>query len=123
LVEFVDIYPTLCELAGMQPPQGLEGTSMAPLFDNPDRPWKKAAFSQFQRGFMGQIMGHTIRTDRYRYVEWRYWMNGTLVARELYDHEVDPQENVNIADRPENKELLNELAQILYDGWWKAQPQ
>jgi arylsulfatase A-like enzyme len=67
LVEFVDIYPTLCELAGLPLTKGLEGTSFAPLLDNPNRPWKKAAFSQYPRE---RLMGHAMRTDRYRYVEW-----------------------------------------------------
>ena len=67
LVEFVDIYPTLCELAGLELPEHLEGTSFAPLLDKPDTPWKKAAFSQYPRG---SKMGYTMRTDRYRYTLW-----------------------------------------------------
>lgn len=47
LVEFVDIYPTLCQLAGVAPPKSLEGTSFVPLLSQPDLPWKTAAFSQF----------------------------------------------------------------------------
>ncbi|NQT88826.1 sulfatase, partial [bacterium] len=56
LVEFVDVYPTLCEAAGVPLPDHLEGTSMMPLFDDPERPWKSAAFSQYPRG---RIMGYT----------------------------------------------------------------
>jgi iduronate 2-sulfatase len=47
LVEFVDIYPGLCELAGLPLPAHLEGKSFAPLLNDPDQKWKAAAFSQF----------------------------------------------------------------------------
>jgi len=56
-----------------------------------------------------------MRTDRYRYVEWRD-KKGALVARELYDHETDPQENQNIADKPENAALVEQLARQLRAG-------
>jgi arylsulfatase A-like enzyme len=114
LVEFVDIYPSLCELAGLPLPSDLEGTSFAPLLDAPEQPWKKAAFSQYPRG--GGVMGYSMRTDRYRLTRWLN-RNGTEVARELYDHQNDPQENVNVADRPENKAVVEELTKQMQAGW------
>jgi arylsulfatase A-like enzyme len=110
LVEFLDIFPTLCDLAGLPLPGHLEGKSMKPLLDQPDQPWKEGAFSQFFRRHEDlPYMGHTIRTDRYRYVEWCNLDTGELVAKELYDHRGDPQENVNIADRPENRQIVTRL--------------
>jgi hypothetical protein len=53
-----------------------------------------------------------MRTGRYRYVEWKD-NRGDIVARELYDHQTDPQENEDIADRPEGKAVLEELARQL----------
>ncbi len=123
LVELVDIYPTLCELAGLEKPQNLEGLSLVPLFQNPSRPWKTAVFSQFARGFFNRFMGRAVRTDRYRYVEWRDRLDRRLVARELYDHETDPLENENIASMPGNEELLKRLAQTLSQGWQAAKPK
>lgn len=123
LVEFVDIYPTFSELASLPIQPRLEGTSMVPLLENPDLPWKKAAFSQFPRGFMGRIMGHSIRTDRFRYVEWKQWIGGKIVSEELYDHKTDPDENINIASRPENHELVSRLSKMLRQGWKKAKPE
>ena len=119
LSEFVDIYPTLCELAGLPVPDGLEGTSMAPLMDKPDRPWKSAAFSQYPRG---KAMGYSMRTARYRYTEWRE-PGKEPVATELYDYETDPQGNVNIAGQVDHKELVTELSETLKAGWRGALPK
>jgi len=120
LTEFVDIMPTLCELGGLPIPEGLEGLSLAPLMDDPKRPWKSAAFSQDNSRRKG-IMGHTMRTNRYRYTEWKS-EQGELVGRELYDHQVDPEENVNLASRPGHEQLLDELGGRLRAGWQAALP-
>ncbi len=119
LAEFVDIYPTLCELCGLPIPDGLEGTSLVPVIENPARPWKPAAFSQYPRG---KVMGYSMRTDRYRYTEWLPRDGGEPVAVELYDHQVDPQENVNVVGRPENKDLVAGLSKQLRKGWRAALP-
>lgn len=119
LSEFVDIYPTLCELAGLPLPEGLEGTSLVPVINDPDRPWKKAAFSQYPRQ---NAMGYSVRTDRYRYTEWAE-PGQEPVGVELYDHQADPAENVNLAGLPENKELVIKLSKMLKDGWKAAKPE
>ena len=124
LVEFVDIYPTLCDLAGLPLPARLQGISMRPLLDNPDRAWKSAAFSQYPRSFEGQsLMGYAMRTPRYRYVEWRVRNAKEIVAQELYDHQTDPAENQNVASLAEHKELLSKLASQLEAGWPAAKPR
>jgi len=120
LVEFVDIYPTLCELCGLPVPGDLEGTSLVPVMRNPNRSWKKAAFSQEHSRRKG-IMGYTMRTDRYRYTEWLS-PEKILVARELYDHDRDPDENVNLAVRTENAGLVETLGRQLHAGWKAARP-
>ncbi|MFC2133118.1 sulfatase-like hydrolase/transferase [Bacteroidota bacterium] len=128
LVEFVDIYPTLCDMAGLEIPKGLEGYSAAPLIDKPNRPWKKAVFSQFLREGIWkspdgiEYMGYSIRTERYRYNEWINWETKELAGIELYDHETDPDENENIAGKPEHVELIKDLAIQLKAGWKKALP-
>ncbi len=122
LVEFVDIFPTLCELTGLPIPNKLEGFSLVPLLNDPHRYWKHAVFSQFQRGFTGRYMGRSVRTPRYRYVEWRDWIDRRLIAAELYDHDSDPQENINIVQDPANKDLIKTLTWQLRRGWWYARP-
>lgn len=124
LVEFVDIYPTLSELAGLPLPKHLEGMSFKPLLDDPQRAWKQAAFSQYPRGVAGkQLMGYSMRTDRYRFTVWVERNDHTKVeAVELYDHQNDPQENQNIAKRPENAALVDGLMAQWKKGWQGAQP-
>lgn len=106
LVEFVDLYPSLCDLCGLSIPAHCEGLSFAPLLDHPELPWKTAAFSQFPRW---GVMGYAMRTDRYRYIEWRETGTHRVRARELYDHVQDPQENVNRVDSA-SESLLAELS-------------
>lgn len=124
LVEFVDVYPTLAELAGLPLPSHLEGSSAVPLLEDPARPWKEAAFSQYPRSFEGKrLMGYSMRTDRYRFTQWVNAKNHDEVASlELYDHEVDPQENTNIAGNPENAALIEKLARQLKGGWQASKP-
>jgi iduronate 2-sulfatase len=126
LVELVDLYPTLAELVGLPIPGGLEGTSVLPLLTKPSQPWKSAAFSQFPRPWQykgdPEIMGYAMRTDRYRYVEWRNFKSDKLKATELYDHQADPAEINNIVDVPSNMTLVKELKQKLNNGWQKARP-
>lgn len=119
LAEFVDVYPTLAELCGLPTPDGVEGSSLAPSIADPDRPGKKAAFSQYPRG---EIMGYSMRTDRYRYTEWQD-KQGKAVARELYDHLTDPEENVNAVEDEANRKVVAELEKQLHAGWRNAGPE
>ncbi len=124
LVEFVDIYPSLSELCSLPQPKDLEGASFAPLIEDPQRPWKSAAFSQYQRVIPGhgKGMGYSMRTKHHRFTEWR-GARGELVATELYDHRKDPQENVNVAANPENDKLVQQLHTKLDAGWRAAAPK
>ena len=117
LVELVDLYPTLCELAGLPLPKHLEGTSLAPLLDSPDRPWKTAAFSQYPRS---RAKGRSIRTSRWRLTRWAE--SGKTVGLELYDHQRDPGENENLAARAEHASLVQQLTDQLDAGWQAARP-
>lgn len=109
LVEFVDIYPSLCDLCGVEKPEHLEGTSFAELLDTPDKPWKDAVFSYYQNGY-------SVKSDRYRYTEWRD-DDGNLYGQMLYDHVEDPGENRNIADAPEAAAIVAEHRAMLERGW------
>ncbi len=111
LTEFVDIYPSLCELAGLSVPHHLQGMSFVPLLSNPDQPWKQHVFSKWLNGF-------SVKNDRYRYTEWsRKDSTITQYARMLYDHENDSLENHNVAEVPQNQELMHELSLQLRERW------
>ena len=127
LVEFVDIYPTLAELAGLPLPAHLEGLRFKPVLDHPTRPWKPAAFSQYPRpgnSATGGIplMGYSMRTERYRFTVWLHRDDpGKVADIELYDHQTDPQENLNVAKSPAHRELLEQLMAQWRGGWQGAQ--
>lgn len=127
LVETVDIYPTLVQLCDLPLPPVLEGLSFAPLFQNPDLSWKSAVFSQYGRGRTSKYdpesdpMGYSMRTDRYRYTEWRD-PQGQILDAELYDAVEDPEETVNLAQHPEQEGRLRSLARQLEQGWTAAKP-
>jgi len=125
LVEFVDLYPTLCDVCGLAAPSHLEGHSMKPLLEKPRQQWKAAVFSQFPRPYRGknpiQGMGYSVRTERYRYTEWRM-DKASENAVELYDHASDPRETVNIAAQPESKAIVEQMRETLRSGWRAALP-
>jgi iduronate 2-sulfatase len=100
LTEHLDIYPTLVELCGLPMPQGLEGTSFVPLLEDPDRPWKQAAFSQVG------LRGRMVRAERWHY---NRWQDG---QEELYDMAQDPHQLFNRAQDPGYQRELAELRQI-----------
>ncbi|MCU0917583.1 MAG: sulfatase [Planctomycetes bacterium] len=105
-VELVDLYPTLADLAGLTPPQHVEGFSLRPLIDNPQAPWDHAAFTQVQRG---TDPGHSVRTERWRYTEWAFGAKG----QELYDHEGDPRELRNLAGDAKYADTVAQMKALL----------
>jgi len=111
LVESLDIYPTLCDLTGLEKPSHLQGETMVPLLDDPEQNIKNAAWSQYPRGHQGmRLMGYAMRTQHYRYVRWVEKNNPeNVVARELYDHRDDPGETDNLAVKPGNESLVNKM--------------
>lgn len=103
LVELIDVYPTLIDECKI-PAIGCEGKSLRPMLYHPHQAGKPAAYTQYPRSEKGNrhrshgdIMGYAMRTKRYRYVEWQDWTTKNVIAQELYDHDVDPNESINIA--------------------------
>lgn len=118
LVELLDLFPTLAELAHLPKPPGLEGQSLKPLLDDPAGKGKEFALTQHPRpayfdrtpSRAPQFMGHSIRTERYRYTQWRDWKSGEIKERELYDLSQAGIETKNLAqERPELVEQMERL--------------
>ena len=137
LVELVDIFPTVLEAAGL-PQLSLcsknttsvtaecrEGTSLMALVNNNTSGWKDRIFSQNPRE-NATIMGYSMRNDGYRYTEWVDFTGepdyepiwSSVHGVELYDHNIDPYENNNVADDPAYEDVVVELSAQLHGGWW-----
>ncbi|MFK7788078.1 MAG: sulfatase [Phycisphaeraceae bacterium] len=116
IVESVDIYPTLCDLAELPKPEGLAGQSFAACMDEPDKEGKPYAFSQFLRYGIWhgpddkEVMGYTVRSKDHRYVEWFQSDSDQCVAKELYDIESQGLEQENLAGQAQYAETEGVLA-------------
>ncbi|WP_109831113.1 sulfatase [Reichenbachiella versicolor] len=108
LVASIDVYPTICELAGVEKPQGLDGKSMVSLLKNPKSKGKEAVHSYWRNII-------SIRSDQYR-MAWFY--NGEREEVMLFDHKADPNETINIAKQnPKVVEELKEQIRKLNKGF------
>jgi len=115
IVEFVDLFPTLAELCSLPPPAGLAGASLRPLLDDPSASRQRPAFTQMLRA--GNLMGRSVRTDRWRYTEWDEGRAG----KELYDHSRDPHEMTNLAQDPARATTLQDLQRLLRTNFTATQ--
>ncbi len=114
IVEFVDIYPTVVELAGLPAPDDLAGKSLVPLLRDPDATWDRPAFTQVQFGKNEKAFpGRAVRTARWRYVEW----DGGRRGNELYDHQNDPGEMHNLAGDPKFADVVSRLRELIESGF------
>lgn len=123
LAETVDIYPTLCELAGLRAPQDLEGASFVRALKDPAAATKPSVIHVYPRASKGQgpIVGRAVRTPRYRLVEWKKpGAPPDSAILELYDYQDDPQETKNLA--AERPDVVAELRALLAT-YPEAKPQ
>jgi arylsulfatase A-like enzyme len=97
----IDIFPTLNELCNLPVVDELDGRSLVPLLQDPTRQWDYPALTTYGKG------NHAARSERWRYIR---YADG---SEELYDHQKDPNEWTNVADKPEYVEVRNDLARWL----------
>lgn len=114
LIETVDIYPTLCDLAGLNIPDHTQGTSFRPALEDAGFDWEDVAFSQYPRNYTDEngrhpLMGTSMRTREHRLTRWVDTTTGEVMATELYDHSGGALELENLAGEATQKELLSKL--------------
>ncbi|MEI8087879.1 MAG: sulfatase [Paludibacter sp.] len=139
ITEFVDVFPTLCELTGLKSPAKLDGKSLVELMKKPTAKTKDYAVSQYYRiigkeeanklGYTDtDVMGYTLRTDRYRFTIWmangfrtnKPFNETEVFATELYDYQKDKLESINVVNEPEYKVVAKEMKANMLD-YFKSQ--
>jgi len=125
-VSHVDLFPTLAELCGVAKPENLQGQSLVPMLKNPQATGRGWALTQVTRGGGAaratvtrdvgsdgrRFFGYTLRTPRWRYTEWDEGRQG----RELYDHDADAHELTNLAEKPEQAQVVAEMSRRLKEA-------
>ena len=128
MTEFVDIFPTLCDLANVPVPTHLDGKSLVSVMKKPESKVKEFSVSQYPRngsdaetgrlGFAeGKCMGYSVRTSQYRFTIWmrdnfrtnRAFDKNLIVAMELYDYQKDPNETINVVEEKKYAEVKKDL--------------
>jgi arylsulfatase A-like enzyme len=100
-VSFIDIYPTLVDLAGIPKKEGLDGRSLKKLLVNPSMEWNRPVLSTYGKG------NHAVRSGKWRYIQYR---DG---SSELYDHQNDPNEWYNLSDKEDSQEIVKRLKKVI----------
>jgi arylsulfatase A-like enzyme len=108
LVEFIDIYPTLCELAGVAAPDTVQGRSFVPLLKDPQQPFRDFIYTRYGAG-------DCVTTEQFIYTKYRN--NGEM----LYDLKKDPKENRNVAADPHYADTLAKMKTLLTTSEAEAQ--
>jgi len=127
MTEFVDVFPTLCELSGGEVPAYLDGKSLVPVMKNNKASVKEYAMSQYPRKMdkadinkvedgKGKLMGYSMRTEQYRYTVWlknftsdQVYSADKVYTKELYDYVKDPLEKVNVSDDTKYAAIVADL--------------
>lgn len=116
MVEMIDFYPTLAELAGLSYPDYVMGKSMVPILEDASNTTRTNAFSQVANDYMSRWMnvwhGYTIRTDLFRYSRWEEGGEGMI---EFYNRVEDPKEMVNLASNPKYRDIIRQMDVLLQE--------
>ena len=104
-VDFMTVYPTVCDLCGLKAPDHVQGKSIKHLLADPDGKWDEPAVTTYL------YQNHAVRTERWRYIR---YANGD---EELYDHDADPHELKNLASDPKYANVVAEMKALVKKNW------
>ncbi len=125
LIEYVDIYPTIVELAGLPAAPDLDGNSIVPVLNDPAEEARQFVLSQFARPFnpsLPDVMGYSVRTRAHRYTRWVRWPSRETIAQELYDYSSTRSvarqgailvERANVIDAPAYRQVRERLMAMM----------
>lgn len=108
LTELIDLYPTLCDLCGLETPKHVQGTSFRTVLEDPKTSHRDSAYSSYPHsGHQQRLIGHSIRTSQHRYTEWWSEKTDKVMDRVLTDIEADPEELTSVQGNPELEAKLS----------------
>jgi arylsulfatase A-like enzyme len=105
-VEHIDLYPTICDVLGIEKPQQLEGRSLVENLTNPTLITKSNAYSRYTNGDL-------YVSDKYFYSEWKYRENGNIIGRMLFDIEEDSLQMKNLSHLGAFEAVMDSLSNNL----------
>ena len=117
--ELLDVYPTLAEICRLKPTHELQGVSLRPIIEDVNASVRSFALTQNPRppyrkkNVDPDVMGYSVRTESFRYTQWRRYKTDQIVAAELYDHDIDPMETKNLVGRQQHSDIVSRHKQIL----------
>jgi len=115
--ELIDLYPTLADLCQLPRPDNLQGQSLVPAMKEPKKQLRKVAFGMYPHNRDNNdklVIGYSVVNNRYRYINWICIKTGKSEGTELYDHAVDPAENINVAGDEKNKTIVAKMDSLLH---------
>ena len=117
IVELIDLFPTLADLCGLEPPVGVDGVSLKPILLKEKKEVKTMAFTSYDpfAPSFSNYFGTSMVTDNYRFTLWQDKFNDYQdISSELYDYKINCEELRNVSDSKDYDDVQTNLQKKLY---------